>query len=174
MISQQGNKYFLNGSKKPLCRTSTNKQEKNKNNLPVQAENRFQKSPNKNDPQVSMFRLCRWLCHGSDIMLAVDTVTTISAGSTSQCSVYLSLFLSMAAAYPPLRCSTLGQAPGLTHKHQTRQEWSARAKHSNLLPTFIIYGCKGFVPFTIFTKCFMNLCPYSQHFVFFVTYEQAQ
>ncbi len=41
-----------------------------------------------------------------------------------------------AGVYPneaPFRCSTLGQAPGHTHKQQTRVEKLARDKHSSLL-----------------------------------------
>ncbi len=37
---------------------------------------------------------------------------------------------------PNFKCSTFGQAPGLTHKHQTRMERPARDKHSSLLRTF--------------------------------------
>ncbi len=59
-------------------------------------------------------------------------------------------------AYPsdaPFRCSTLGQAPGLTHKHQTRLESLDRDKHSSLLLTFVNYGCKKFwAPGDVFKK----------------------
>ncbi len=41
----------------------------------------------------------------------------------------------------PFRCSTLGQAPGLTHKHQTRL---ARDKHSSLLQKSVNYDRKKF------------------------------
>ncbi len=39
-------------------------------------------------------------------------------------------------------CSTLGQAPGLTHKHQTRLERLAKDKHSTLFKKFVTYGRK--------------------------------
>ncbi len=42
------------------------------------------------------------------------------------------------------RCSTLGYAPGLTHKHYTRLERLNRNKHSSLLRTFVNYGRKKF------------------------------
>ncbi len=42
----------------------------------------------------------------------------------------------------PFRSSTLGQAPRLTHKHQTRMEEPARNKHSSLLHTWANYSCK--------------------------------
>ncbi len=54
------------------------------------------------------------------------------------------LFAGMAEAFPseaPLRCSTLGYAPGFTRKH-TRLEMFARDKHSSLLRKFVNYGCK--------------------------------
>ncbi len=43
-----------------------------------------------------------------------------------------------------VRCSTLGYAPGLTHKHQTRLAILARGKHSSLLRKSVNYGQKGF------------------------------
>jgi hypothetical protein len=42
------------------------------------------------------------------------------------------------------KCSTLGYASGLTHKHQTRQERFAKDKHSSLLRTLVNYGHKTF------------------------------
>ncbi len=42
------------------------------------------------------------------------------------------------------RCSTLGQASGLTNKHQTRLERLARDKHSSLSRKFVNYGRKKF------------------------------
>ncbi len=44
----------------------------------------------------------------------------------------------------PFRCSNLGLAPGLTHKHLTRLERLARDKHSSLLRKSANYGCKKF------------------------------
>ncbi len=38
-----------------------------------------------------------------------------------------------------LRCSTLGQTPGLTHKQQTRLERISRNKHSSLLRVSVGY-----------------------------------
>ncbi len=55
-----------------------------------------------------------------------------------------------AGAYPseaPFRCSTLGQAPGLTHKHQTRLERLAKDKHSSLLRKSVNYGRKFVVQY---------------------------
>ncbi len=46
--------------------------------------------------------------------------------------------------YSLFRCSTLGQAPCLTHVHQTRLERPARNKHSSLLPAFKTNSCKKF------------------------------
>ncbi len=45
----------------------------------------------------------------------------------------------------PFRCSTLGQAPGLAHKHQTMLERLATDKHSSLLRIFVNYGRKFFI-----------------------------
>ena len=42
------------------------------------------------------------------------------------------------------RCSTQGQAPGLTHKHLTGLEKLARDKHSGLLRKFVNYQQKKF------------------------------
>ncbi len=42
------------------------------------------------------------------------------------------------------RCSALGLAPGLTHKHWTILEKPARDKHSSLLRAFVNYGLKKF------------------------------
>ncbi len=50
-------------------------------------------------------------------------------------------------AYPgeaPFRCSTLGYAPGLTHKHQSRQERLARDKQSSLIRKSVDYDRKKF------------------------------
>ncbi len=41
-------------------------------------------------------------------------------------------------------CSSLGYAPGLAHKHQTRLERLARDKHSSLLRSFTNYRLKKF------------------------------
>ncbi len=57
------------------------------------------------------------------------------------------MFAGKAGAYPseaPFRCSTLGQVPGLTRKHQTRLERLARDKHSSLIRKSVNYGCKKF------------------------------
>ena len=43
------------------------------------------------------------------------------------------------------RCSTLGYAPGLTHKHQTRLERLAKDKHSGLLQKSVNYSRKSFI-----------------------------
>ncbi len=54
---------------------------------------------------------------------------------------------SIQTAYPseaPFRCSTPGQAPGLTRTHQTRLERLARDKHSSLLQRSVNYGRKRF------------------------------
>jgi len=58
------------------------------------------------------------------------------------------MFVSKAGAYlneAPLRCSTLGCAPSLTHQHETKLERPARDKHSSLLDTFVNYRCKRFM-----------------------------
>ncbi len=50
-----------------------------------------------------------------------------------------------ARGYPseaPFRISTLGQASGLTYKHQDGLERLARYKHSSLLRKSLNYGCK--------------------------------
>ena len=44
----------------------------------------------------------------------------------------------------PLGCSTLGQALGPTHKHQTRLERLARDERSSLLRIFVNDGRKKF------------------------------
>ncbi len=44
----------------------------------------------------------------------------------------------------PLRCSTLGQFPGLIRKQQTRLERLVRDKHSSLLRTYVKYVRKKF------------------------------
>ncbi len=54
-----------------------------------------------------------------------------------------SILAGKAGAYPseaPFKCSTLGQFPGLTHKHQTRLEKLTRDKHSSLLRKYINYS----------------------------------
>ncbi len=56
------------------------------------------------------------------------------AGLTAQ-----SMFASKAGAYfseESLRCYTVGQVPGLTHKHQTKLENPAKDKLSSLLGSF--------------------------------------
>ncbi len=53
------------------------------------------------------------------------------------------MFAGKAGAYTsevPFRCSTLGWAPGFTHKHQTRLERLAKDKHSSLLRKSVNYG----------------------------------
>ncbi len=58
------------------------------------------------------------------------------------------MFACKAEAYPSealFRCSTLGQAPGLTRKHQTRLQKLARDKHSNLLQKSVNYRQKSFI-----------------------------
>ncbi len=42
----------------------------------------------------------------------------------------------------PFRCYTLGYAPGLTHRHETRLEGLSRDKHSGLLRKYVTYGRK--------------------------------
>ncbi len=57
------------------------------------------------------------------------------------------MFVGKARAYPSeahLRFSTLGQAPGLTHKYKTRLERLDRDKRSSLLRTLVNYGRKKF------------------------------
>ncbi len=57
------------------------------------------------------------------------------------------VFAGKAETYPsdaPLKCSTLGSAPGLTHKYKTRLERLARDKHSSLLRKSVNYGSKKF------------------------------
>jgi hypothetical protein len=52
------------------------------------------------------------------------------------------MFVSKTGSYPsevPFKCSTLGLAPGLTHKHYTRLEKLARDKHSSLLRKSVNY-----------------------------------
>ncbi len=56
----------------------------------------------------------------------------------------------------PFRCSTLGQAPGLIHKHQTRLERLVRDKHSSLLQKSVNYGCKKFFSNTLCTYMHMK------------------
>jgi hypothetical protein len=50
-------------------------------------------------------------------------------------------------AYPSVRHmkeTSLGYAPGLTHKHKTRLERLARDKHTSFLHTVINYGRRKF------------------------------
>ncbi len=58
------------------------------------------------------------------------------------------MFVGKARAYMSkalFRCSTLWQAPGLTHKHQTRLAILAKDKHSSLLRKFVNYRQKSFI-----------------------------
>jgi hypothetical protein len=53
------------------------------------------------------------------------------------------IFVKKAGANPndtPLRCSTLGQALDLAHKHYTMLERLARDKHSKLIQALVNYG----------------------------------
>ncbi len=57
------------------------------------------------------------------------------------------MFAGKARAFPskaPFRYSTLGQAPGLIHKHQTRLERLAKDKHFSLLRKSVNYSRKKF------------------------------
>ena len=66
--------------------------------------------------------------------IATDGDSLLDVNGSSRCL--------WSEAYPseaPFRCSTLGQAPGLTLKHQTRL---AKDKHSILLRESVNYGCK--------------------------------
>jgi hypothetical protein len=56
------------------------------------------------------------------------------------------MFVSKDGAYPNEApgCSTLGQAPGLTHKQSTSLERPTRDKHSSFSRTFENYGRKKF------------------------------
>jgi hypothetical protein len=57
------------------------------------------------------------------------------------------MFADKASAYlseAPFRCSTLGYAPGLSHKHQTRLERLVREKQSSLLQKSLKYSRKKF------------------------------
>ena len=54
-------------------------------------------------------------------------------------------FFEISRVFIPGRCSSLGQAPGLTHKHQTRLERLARDKHSSLLQKSVNYGSNFFI-----------------------------
>ncbi len=47
----------------------------------------------------------------------------------------------------PFRCSTLGQAHYVTHKHSTRSAIFASETHSKLLRKSVIYGQKKFYNF---------------------------
>jgi len=54
-------------------------------------------------------------------------------------------FVCVSAVIPSIGIfSTLGQAPGFTHKHQARFERLARDKHSRLLWKVVTYGRKKF------------------------------
>jgi hypothetical protein len=58
------------------------------------------------------------------------------------------LFARNAGAYSseaPFRLSTLGEAPGLTHKHKTKPERLARDKHFSLFSPFVSYVGKMLV-----------------------------
>ncbi len=60
-------------------------------------------------------------------------------------------------AYPkeaPFRCSTLGQAPGLTHQHQTRLERLAKEKRSSLLRKVVTYRRKKFYNIVTWSHCY--------------------
>jgi hypothetical protein len=60
------------------------------------------------------------------------------------------MFADKAEAYPSetlFRYSSLGWAPGLTHRHQTRLEKLAGDKYSSLLRKIINYGQKSFITF---------------------------
>ncbi len=67
--------------------------------------------------------------------------------------IFLGCYLSVA----PLRCSTLGQAPGLTHKHQTRLEKLDRHKHSSLFKKSVNQGQKSFIKLPTGLKLFAVL-----------------
>jgi hypothetical protein len=57
------------------------------------------------------------------------------------------MFAGKAGAYPceaHFRCSTLGYAPGLTHKHKTRLQRLARDKYSSLLSKGVTNNRKKF------------------------------
>jgi hypothetical protein len=57
------------------------------------------------------------------------------------------MFVGKAGANPseaPFRCSTLGWAPGLTHKHYTKLLRLARDKNSSFIRTFVNYGHEKF------------------------------
>ncbi len=59
-----------------------------------------------------------------------------------------SKFVGKTRAYssePPFRCSTLWQAPGQAHKHETRLAKLTRDKHSRLLRISVNYGQKSFM-----------------------------
>ncbi len=71
------------------------------------------------------------------------------------------MFAGKAEAYlseVTLRCSTLGETPGFTHKHQTRLEKLARDKYTTLLQTFINYGQKSFITFGPGSQLMPNYC----------------
>jgi hypothetical protein len=73
----------------------------------------------------------------------------------SQAGLSRLLFAGKAGAYPsiaPLRYSTLGQAPGLNHKHYSWLERSDWDKYSGLLKKYINYNHKKF----------NNITPWSQ------------
>jgi hypothetical protein len=58
------------------------------------------------------------------------------------------MFVGEARFYPSetsFRYSTLGWAPGLTHKHKTRLERLGRDKHYSLLQKSVNYGQKSFI-----------------------------
>ncbi len=74
--------------------------------------------------------------HGRKIFYNIDTVFV--PGKPLQPSL---VFAGKAGAYPseaPFRYSTLGQATGLTYKHQTRLKRLARDKHgANVIKLFL-------------------------------------
>jgi hypothetical protein len=61
------------------------------------------------------------------------------------------MFFDKAGAFAieePFSCSTLGQAPGLAHKQETRLERPATDKNSSLVLTVVDYGQKSFIKLT--------------------------
>ncbi len=64
-----------------------------------------------------------------------------------------------------VKCSWVRPKP--TCKHSTRLEWPARDKHSSLMGQFVSYEENK-------VSWIRLLGLYSQHYIFFVTYESAQ
>ncbi len=62
--------------------------------------------------------------------------------------------------------STLGQAPGLTHKHQNRLERLGKDKHSSLVRKFVNYGRKKFYSIGPSDLCYKNF--YGSNYCHFV------